>query len=153
MPNLYTKSLEATIARRLASRRSNLLLQVGPLPRSARALAAEPARTRLNPLAKACLDLRSPLEPAEIQSGARSFLSKCLTQFACFGTLKTPHITRNPPEPAVEPAKKCQRHAIFVRNRSLGTRRNPLRNPRFFGDAPRHLPISWCHTGTLLYYY
>ena len=31
MPNLYTKCLEAIIARRLASRRSNLLLNVGPL--------------------------------------------------------------------------------------------------------------------------
>ena len=145
MPNLYTKSLEATIARRLASRRSNLLLQVGPLPRSARALAAEPARTRLNPLAKACLGLRSPLEPAEIQSGARSFLSRCLTQFACFGTLKTPHITRNPPEPAAEPARKCNR----ARARHDFGSKKKSRNPPW----QRRLLVLWCHTGTLLYYY
>ena len=35
MPKLHTKSLEATIARRLASRRSNLLLKIGLLFRIA----------------------------------------------------------------------------------------------------------------------
>ena len=70
-----------------------------------RALATEPARTC--PPTKTWLDPRSPPEPAEFRSGAREFLSRSLTQFVRFGTLKSPQPPRNPPEPAAEPAKKC----------------------------------------------
>ena len=118
--------------------------------------ATEPAGTRPKPPTQACLDLRSPSEPAEFQSGARQFWSRCLTQFVCFGTLTSPHppgTRRNPRRNLPKNTTGPQRDTILVRKRRPGTRRNPLRNPRFFGDAPRDLPVSWCHTGTLLYYY
>ena len=104
-----------------------------------RALATEPARTFPNPPTKACLDLRSPPEPAEFWFGACSFFSRCLTQFVCFGTLRMPQITRNPPEPAAEPAKKCNGASARHDFGPVKKTRNPPEpapEPAVFGRCP-----------------
>ena len=109
----------------------------------------EPTRTRpprpvLTPGALRDLP-NSSLEPANFCRDASRNLP--LSPHHPAGTRRNPR--RNLPKNTTGP----QRDTILVRKRRPGTRRNPLRNPRFFGDAPRDLPVSWCHTGTLLYYY
>ena len=66
-------------------------------------------------------------EPAECRSGARWFWARCLTQFVCFSSLKPPQPLRNPPEPAAEPALKCN---------SAREDPEPAAEPAFFYRCP-----------------
>ena len=67
-------------------------------------------------------------------------MSRCLTQFVCFGTLKTPRITWNPPEPAAEPAKKRSgASAIYDFGLKEKTRNPPE-------PAPEPAVFGRCHT-------
>ena len=136
--------------------------------------AAKPSRTPMEPAANppepaaelgTCPDLtRDPAGPSpgsckrlaglpKVGHGTRHFLAGSFNKFAHWRT-------RNPPEPAgtrggtrVKNVTALQPQAFFDSSNGPGTRRNPLRNPRFLQNVLRHLLVLCLHTVTLLYYY
>ena len=120
----------------------------GPTPAELGTCRARPESSRAH-----CGALQQSRGPSRSWPWALPFFAGSLSPFV--------HLRgRSPAEPAGtrggtrgENATVPQPPTFFDSNTAPGTRRNPLRNPRFLQDVLSHLLILCLHTVTLLYYY